>query len=299
MRPSWRSQQKREELIEEERRLHEEEEAARESEAQEVAQPESEPESEPCASEAEPDATAAQDGKGVGLSASEAEEEVVLPALPQEERPTLAQYREKWARLLAQHAKAVAGGFSLSNLVPLPIHELFQDCPYVPFDKLVSEDSQARLSVCKPISGLQESTTVGGVERFAHNAGDVFFRTRSPMQLASTLGFVLDKQSGQFLGLRPEELDALHEIIIWGREHGNNKILAFFGQTLEDFSDACKAVSAKFKHILPRGNNSVRVRVTAKDKVRVRKEGNLGQTLGDETTGIVVVDLDGHPIRPA
>ena len=32
------------------------------------------------------------------------------------------------------------------------------------------------------------------------------------MQLASTLGFCLDKSSGQFLGLRPEELDALHEV---------------------------------------------------------------------------------------
>ena len=85
MRPSWRSQQKREELIEEERRLNEEAEAAREHEAEEVAQPESEPEaeSEPCLSEAEPDIAPAQDGKSVGPSASEAEDEIVLPAVPQ------------------------------------------------------------------------------------------------------------------------------------------------------------------------------------------------------------------------
>ena len=118
------------------------------------------------------------------------------------------------------------------------------------------------------------------------------------MQLASTLGFCLDKTSGQFLGLRPEELDALHEVIQWGRQPGNNKVLNFFGQTLEDFSNACKAAfSEKFKDLLPKGRNCGRVRVTGKDTVEVRNGSTLGQTLGDETTGMVVVDLGEHPIR--
>ena len=43
----------------------------------------------------------------------------------------------------------------------------------MPFSELKSEESQARLSVCKPYSGLQETTRVGGVERYAHQAGDV------------------------------------------------------------------------------------------------------------------------------
>ena len=33
------------------------------------------------------------------------------------------------------------------------------------FADLKSEEAQARLSVCQPISGLQEVTRVGGVER--------------------------------------------------------------------------------------------------------------------------------------
>ena len=73
-------------------------------------------------------------------------------------------------------------------------------------------------------------------------------------------------------------------------------MLRFFGQTFEDFSDACRTLVAKFKHVLPTGNNRVRVRVTGKDKVNA-KEASLGSTLGEESTGMVIIDYDGHPIR--
>ena len=35
------------------------------------------------------------------------------------------------------------------------------------------------------------------------------------MQLASTLGFILNKRSGKFLGLTPDEQAALHECLTW------------------------------------------------------------------------------------
>ena len=98
------------------------------------------------------------------------------------------------------------------------------------------------------------------------------------------------------MGLRQNELRALHECLAWGREPGNNPVLRFFGQTFEDFSDACRTLAAKFKHVLPKGSNRVKVRVTGNDRVKP-KESNLGATLGDEHTGLVVVDYDGHPIR--
>ena len=44
---------------------------------------------------------------------------------------------------------------------------------------------------------------------------EVNFRRRGPMQLASTLGFILNKRSGKFLGLTPEEQAALHECLTW------------------------------------------------------------------------------------
>ena len=49
---------------------------------------------------------------------------------------------------------------------------LWQDCLYVAFSDLKSEEAQARLSVCQPISGLQEVTRAGGSERYAHQPGE-------------------------------------------------------------------------------------------------------------------------------
>ena len=88
---------------------------------------------------------------------------------------------------------------------------------------------------------------------------------------------------------------ALHEILHWGRVPGNIPILRFYGQTFEDFSDACRALFAQFKHVLPKGNNRVKVRITSKDQLKA-KEKEIGSTLGDESTGMVVVDYQGNPI---
>jgi len=221
LRPTWRSQQRREEATEASAAQATEEAAAEaavefgldygQEEDQEeggdaaaevfgefganrdgaAKEPESDPEGEP---EGAPDslrrepqgAKAKKAGDGVDDHSSEedgsadddalpgtAASEAGLPVLLHEPRPSIEQYRERWARSLAQHSKPVEGGFSNDNLVPLAIHVLWQDCPYVAFSELKSEEAQARLSVCKPISGLQESCRVGGVERYAHNAGDV------------------------------------------------------------------------------------------------------------------------------
>ena len=51
----------------------------------------------------------------------------------------------------------------------------------------------------------------------------------------------------------------------------------------------------RLKHVLPDGNNRVKVRVTERGNVKV-KENSLGATLGEESTGMVVVEYDGHPI---
>ncbi len=46
------------------------------------------------------------------------------------------------------------------------------------------------------------------------------------MQVAATLGFVLGQRNGNFLkGLKPKELAATREILVWGRQPLNNKVL--------------------------------------------------------------------------
>ena len=68
--------------------------------------------------------------------------------------------------------------------------------PYVPFDELKSDDAQSRLSRCRPVSGFRPSHVEDNKIMFAHNTGEVNFRRRQPLQLASTLGFVLNQRSG-------------------------------------------------------------------------------------------------------
>ena len=146
---------------------------ARTDDASAIAEPESEPDSEPKEAKRKvgaDDKCSDEDSMDDGAFSAG---DHALPVLPQVSRPSLEEYKEKWARLLAQHSKPVEGGYSIENLVPTPIHQLWQDCPYVPFDALKSEQAQSRLSVCQPISGLTETTRAGGVERYAHNSGEV------------------------------------------------------------------------------------------------------------------------------
>ena len=98
-----------------------------------VAEPESEPDIESAARDdaAEPDVDVEADDADGGTAENAAGLPVgalrdVVPALIPEVRPTLEQYMEKWARLLAQHSKKVPGKFSNNNLVPTPIDALWQ-----------------------------------------------------------------------------------------------------------------------------------------------------------------------------
>jgi len=77
---------------------------------------------------------------------------------------------------------------------------------------------------------LQENS-FDGVERYAHMTGNVFYRKRAVWQLASTMGWVVSKNTGSFIKLRPTELDALHEILTWGSQPGATLSLKQLGCT--------------------------------------------------------------------
>ena len=47
--------------------------------------------------------------------------------LPEKQWPKLAEYMAKWDAGLAQHSRENTGPFSLDNLVPEPISQLWQD----------------------------------------------------------------------------------------------------------------------------------------------------------------------------
>ena len=119
------------------------------------------------------------------------DDDVVLPEMPLPEPivteyPTLDQYEEQWKEKLAKHAKSNAGEFNRDNLIPMPIPNLFQDCPYVPFDDLKSAEAQNRLSVCRPFSSFEHPRYNDGIPRYSSLTGEVNFRRRATRSLAST-----------------------------------------------------------------------------------------------------------------
>ena len=59
-------------------------------------------------------------------------------------------YQATWDCLKDYYSRTNPGGFSRHNLVPEPIPQLWQDCPYVPFSELKSDDAMSRLSRCRP-----------------------------------------------------------------------------------------------------------------------------------------------------
>ena len=110
------------------------------------------------------------------------------------------------------------------------------------------------------------------------------------------MGFVLNERGGQFLRLTPNETDALHECLQWGRQPGNNKVLEFFGTTYEGFHGACKKMMERFRSVLPEGSRRARIRMTRRESLQP-VEGTLDDTLGEEACGMVVVDASGHPMK--
>ena len=127
-------------------------------------------------------------------------------------RPTLAEYEDGWTKKLAWHARPVRGRFSDRNLVPRPRPDLWQDVPHAPFDARQSREAQARLSVKRPHCELQEPKVVDAKPKFAHMAGDCVWKRRGPLQLSSTVGFVLNQNDGSHVKhISVGEINALHE----------------------------------------------------------------------------------------
>ena len=80
------------------------------------------------------------------------------------------------------------------------------------------------------------------------------------------------------------------------RQPMNNKVLDFYGSVLEKFDEACRKLMSKVKSVLPHGCPRARIRATSRE-IRKPKEGVLGDTLGEEATGLVIVDPEGHPLK--
>jgi len=208
--------------------------------------------------------------------------------------PSLAEYERKWTATEAHHTREVPGDFSLSNLVPMPVPQLWQDAPHVPFARLKRSAAAARLSVCRPLCDLQTAHgDCGGT--YAHITGDVVFRRRAPLQLASTMGFVLNKREGDFMGLTENETSDVHECLTWGRQRNNNKHLEFAATVFEEYLEAVGPLFSCFDTLISEGCPRVRIQMSTRD--RNRAQALLPETLGKESMGLVVIDPNPTGLR--
>ena len=173
-------------------------------------------------------------------------------------RPTLAQYKERWAEAREWHARGNDDAFSIANLCPTPVPQLWQETPEAPFHLLKSSEAQSRLSVCRPICCLEPANCSDGVPRYAHIQGDVHWSRRSMTQLSNTNGFILNRQSGAFMGLSYEETNALHECLCWLRS-GSNPIFTKFMSVFESFQESCGEMMASFRAVMPKGLSLIHI----------------------------------------
>lgn len=214
--------------------------------------------------------------------------------------PSIEDYRLKWEIEKAKHLQANSDPFGEKNLVPQPNEYSMQDVPWVPFQKLTSEDAQARLSVTRPLGQIEEAQVIDGVSKYAHITGDVQCCRRNPLQLAATFACILNQRDGAFTGLSRSELEAWHECLCWLREPGNNKVLRLYGTQYERLTAACSRLQEvlQSRGVLPEGSLRAQIRWSKRFGPEI-KTGTLGDTLGQERCGIVVVDGACNPMSHA
>jgi hypothetical protein len=204
------------------------------------------------------------------------------------ELPTIDQYRVQWSDGLAWHSRTVHGDFSISNLVPKPHPELWQDVPYVPFDKLKSREAQQRLSVCRSHCELQPPKLIDFRPRFAHLQGDVRWKQRGPLQLAGTVGFLLSKNDGRFMKITgPGELQAVHECLNYQKHSGKNVLLQGSMTVIEKLLTLTEPIHKLLREngILPEGDTEARIHISKKHTGRPA-EATLEDSLNDLTEGL-------------
>ena len=212
----------------------------------------------------------------------------------------MKEYQKMWRLERKRHLNGPGGNFDVTNLVPQPVEQLMQDVPWVPFHRLLSIEAQTRLSIVKPMGVVQEAGRVHGVPTFLMKSGHVGRCVRhGNRDIEATFAFMLNKSDGQFAGLSIEELSAWHECLCWLRSDGTNKIFAQYWTSYERFNEIWSRLTGELvsRRFLPGGDRRAEIRFAPKAGPAV-PTATLADTLGEESTGLVVVATD-HKGAPA
>ena len=103
-------------------------------------------------------------------------------------------------------------------------------------------------------------------------------KRRNPKIIASTLAFMLGKDEGRFLRIKPNEVEPLREALHFLREH--NTHIRTFWTSWERFQDLWHNIQ------VPAGTGKLQVRAARRGRARARAamEQTLGETLGEEAS---------------
>ena len=107
-------------------------------------------------------------------------------------------------------------------------------------------------------------------------------KRRNPKIIASTLAFMLGKDEGRFLRIKPNEVEPLREALHFLRVH--NTHIRTFWTSWERFQDLWHNIQ------VPAGTGELRVRAARRGRARAAVEQTLGETLGDEDAALVIID---------
>ena len=175
--------------------------------------------------------------------------------------------------------------FSHTNLVPAPRPELWQDAPHSPLRQLETADARGRLALGKLISSMEDAVTGSGQHAYAYTEGETSFVRRNPQKIAATLAFVLGKDEGEWLKLKPDEAACLKECLWFLREHNPH-----FRQFLTVW-EAYAFPNGCVHSVVPTGHGDTPVQPARGGARRQRRvETRIADTLGNDEVALVVID---------
>ena len=144
---------------------------------------------------------------------------------------------------------------------------------------------------------MAQAQCVDGVWQFPSYKGNVGPVRFSLQHTNATIACMLNRNDGSFTGLSAEELQAWHECLSWLREPGHNKWVYNTTTNYEQISSLWDKLQLELnsRNLIPEGDKQTHITFVPKFGSNV-PGGVLGETLGDEHAGIVVVtDATGKP----
>jgi hypothetical protein len=175
---------------------------------------------------------------------------------------------------------------SFENLVPRPDPTRWQTTPEAPFQSLRSEEARAALACCNLDSSMQDCHDQRGRPAYACSVGDTAIWRRQPLQLQTTLAFMLAKDEGRLFRVKAADFADVRECLLWSCQ--NNPHVRLLMTNLERFGD----LYAKIQTLIPLGRKDTPVRIVRSPRAAaaVAEAMHLQDTIGSEEAVLVVVD---------